>query len=59
MRRLVHALFSEDGNTAVEYAVMLCMIILVLLGSVSLLGGHTYGIWTGIQSSLTSSAALH
>ena len=44
-RRIFHAvstfLTEEDGPTAVEYAVMLALIFLAVVGSVGLLGGVT------------------
>jgi Flp pilus assembly pilin Flp len=59
MKRLARILLAEDGVTTVEYAVMLAMIILVLLTSVALLGDRANGMWSGIQTSLTSNGALN
>jgi Flp pilus assembly pilin Flp len=59
MKRLLHALTREDGVTVVEYGVMLAMIAMVLLGSVALLGDKTAGMWSGIQTGLTTSGALN
>jgi len=59
MKRLFHTLRDEDGVTMVEYGVMLALIALVLLGSVALVGDKTAGLWSGIQSSLTTSGALN
>ncbi len=39
-KRLVHFLRSEDGPTAVEYAVMLSLIIVVCLVAVTALGSN-------------------
>ena len=41
MKRIGTFLASEDGPTAVEYAVMLALIIIVCVGAVELLGGNT------------------
>jgi len=38
-RHLVRFLKAEDGPTAVEYAVMLALIIVVCLGAITALGG--------------------
>jgi len=38
LRRLLH---SEDGPTAVEYAVMIALIVIVCIGSVRSMGGQT------------------
>ncbi len=40
LRRL---LLDEDGPTAVEYAVMLALIVIVCIGSISLFGDQTAG----------------
>jgi pilus assembly protein Flp/PilA len=37
---LVNFVKSEDGPTAVEYAVMLALIIVVCIGAVTALGGN-------------------
>ncbi len=50
MKRIGTFLASEDGPTAVEYAVMLALIIIVCVGAVELLGGRT-------NASLTDTAA--
>jgi pilus assembly protein Flp/PilA len=59
MKRLLRGLIDDDGATAVEYGVMLGLILLALLSSVALVGGKSNGMWSGIQSTLTSSNALH
>jgi len=38
---LVRFVAAEDGPTAVEYAVMLALIIVVCVGAISTLGGNT------------------
>jgi Flp pilus assembly pilin Flp len=43
---------SEDGNTAVEYALMLGVICGVMLTSVRMLGNSTVGTLTQIAQSL-------
>jgi Flp pilus assembly pilin Flp len=58
MRRLLRALRDEQAVTTVEYAVLLALILLVLLGSAALLGEHGNGMWTSIHSNLTESGAL-
>ena len=40
-QRVLRFLGSEDGPTAVEYAVMLAMIIIVCAGAVQVLGVNT------------------
>lgn len=41
MSALLHFLKSEDGPTAVEYAVMLALILLAIMGSVKVLQTRT------------------
>jgi Flp pilus assembly pilin Flp len=59
MKRLARILLAEDGVTVVEYTVMLAMIVLLLLTSVALLGDRANGVWSGIQTSLTTNGALN
>ncbi len=44
---------EEEGTTAVEYAVMLAMILMVTIGAVGAVGGQSGGMWGGIESELT------
>lgn len=37
---------NEDGPTAVEYAVMLAMILMMVIGTVRQIGSTSGGIWT-------------
>lgn len=50
-RRVVtqlRSLIREDtGATAVEYAVMLALIILVMIGTIGQFGSETHGLWSG------------
>ncbi len=45
-KNLVKFVKAEDGPTAVEYAVMLALIIVVCIGAVTTLGGGTKGTFT-------------
>jgi len=40
MRSLIRFLQAEDGPTAVEYAVMLALIIVVCIGAITTLGNN-------------------
>ena len=44
---------SEEGPTAVEYAVLLAMILVVAVSSIAVFGGASGGMWGGIQTSLS------
>ena len=43
---------SDDGATAVEYSVMLALIIVVCIGAVSNLGSSNGGLWGGNSDTL-------
>lgn len=46
-------LVSEDGPTAVEYAVMLALIIVVCLTAISAVGTNASGKFTEVSNKLT------
>lgn len=54
MTRLLRLLRDEDAATAVEYAVMLALILLVAIASISALGTQSGGMWGGIDNDLTA-----
>ena len=45
---------DESGPTAVEYAVMLALIIVVCLAAISFVGGRTSQVFSTVGSSLAS-----
>jgi pilus assembly protein Flp/PilA len=49
-KTLVRFLAAEDGPTAVEYAVMLALIIVVCVGAVTTVGGKTGSSFTNTGS---------
>ena len=51
MRRF---LASEDGPTAVEYAVMLALIVIVCLTAIQSVGTNAKTTFTNVANSLTS-----
>lgn len=53
--RVVRFLKSEDGPTAVEYAVMLALILVVCITIVTSLGTNVSGTFSKVNSSLSSS----
>ena len=59
LRRLVRdvsqLLRGESGPTAVEYAVMLALIIGVCIGAIGLFGTSASGSWQDTSSKLSSS----
>jgi pilus assembly protein Flp/PilA len=46
---------NEDGPTAVEYAVMLALIIVICLGAVSTLGAKSSGTFTSVGKTIGAS----
>ncbi len=43
---------AEDGPTAVEYAVMLSLIVVVCLNAITLIGSHAAGVFSKVANSL-------
>jgi pilus assembly protein Flp/PilA len=54
-----HLLRNEDGATAVEYAVMLAMILMAVVGAIGSVGAETGGMWSGIMTRLTAVGFFH
>ena len=51
-----HFLKSEDGPTAVEYAVMLALIIVVCLTAISAIGTNASSTFNKVSQSLSASS---
>jgi pilus assembly protein Flp/PilA len=47
---------SEEGPTAVEYAVMLSLIIVVCVGAITTLGSNTNKTFTSAGKAITASS---
>jgi len=54
MKRLRRFLRLQEGATAVEYAVMLALILMIAIGAIALLGQQTSASWTNSKNSLQS-----
>jgi pilus assembly protein Flp/PilA len=54
LRFLRNLLVNDSGTTAVEYAVMLAMILMVIIGSVVFFGNAQNGSWGRINNNLTA-----
>lgn len=54
MRRCLNFLRDQDGATAVEYAVLLALILLAIITSVQAVGSQSGGMWGSTKSSLDS-----
>ena len=53
-RKIQTFLIDESGPTAVEYAVMLALIIAVCVASVATMGGAVSNLWVGNNDSINS-----
>ena len=49
-------LVSEDGPTAVEYAVMLALIVIVCLTAIRSVGTNAAGTFTNVAGQLTTAS---
>jgi pilus assembly protein Flp/PilA len=52
MRRIRYFLWNDDGATAVEYAVMLAMILLSIIAAIGTVGAQAGGMWGNNQTQL-------
>ena len=52
VRLLLDFLRGEDGPTAVEYAVMLALIIVVCIAAIGLLGSNANNTFTGVGNAI-------
>ena len=58
LKKVQHFLVSEDGPTAVEYAVMLALIIVVCLAAIGTLGQYANTTFTNAASQLNDKASV-
>ena len=54
MDRFLRFLREEDGPTAVEYAVLLAMILLTCVSAVALVGQESASLWSDNEEGLQS-----
>lgn len=52
MRLITRLLCEEEAATAVEYAVMLALILMAALGAVTTVGSETADLWGGNDAKL-------
>ena len=55
LAKILRFLSSEDGPTAVEYAVMLALIVVVCITVIQSLGTSISGTFSSVQSSIAGS----
>ncbi len=56
-RQFVEFMAREDGPTAVEYAVMLALIIVVCLAAITTLGQNANSTFTSVGNAIGSSSS--
>jgi pilus assembly protein Flp/PilA len=54
---LVNFLKNEDGPTAVEYAVMLALIIVVCIGAISALGSNASNTFNYVATTVSTTSS--
>ena len=53
MRELMHALWKEEqGQDIAEYAVMLAVILVIVVGTIRLVGSSSNNVFSNVSSSL-------
>ena len=53
MRSLLHRLWAdEQGQDIAEYAVMLAVILVIVVGTVRLIGGNANNVFSSVASSV-------
>ena len=57
LRPIIRFLKKEDGPTAVEYAVMLALIIVVCIIAITALGSNASGTFNYVSTQVSSPAA--
>ncbi len=57
LKSLVNFLKREDGPTAVEYAVMLALIIVVCITAITALGSNANKTFTNVGNTIGSTAS--
>jgi pilus assembly protein Flp/PilA len=57
MKKFIEFLKKEDGPTAVEYAVMLALIIVVCLTTIAAVGTNANSTFSSVSAKLTSTAS--
>ncbi len=54
MNRFLRFIRDEEGTAAVEYAVMLAMILLSVIGAITSVGTSNGGMWGNVGTKLTA-----
>lgn len=54
MAAFIRFLRADDAATAVEYAVMLALVLVAIISAIGAVGSQAGGWWGGIQTNLNS-----
>jgi len=54
MMRIRNFLLDQEAATAVEYAVMLALVLMVIFASIAVLGSNTRQSWNNMNGDLNS-----
>jgi Flp pilus assembly pilin Flp len=55
MLRLLHQLYvADEGQDVAEYAVMLAVVLIIVIGTVKLIAGNANNVFSGVASSIAS-----
>ena len=57
MKKFIEFLKKEDGPTAVEYAVMLALIIVVCLTTIAAVGTNANSTFSSVSAKLTATSS--
>lgn len=53
MSKYLHSLWSEEqGQDVAEYAVMLAVILVIVVGTIRLIGGNANNVFSSVASSI-------
>jgi len=52
MKMLLKFIREEEAATAVEYAIMLALILVTIIGAISAVGAESGGMWGGIDTDM-------
>jgi pilus assembly protein Flp/PilA len=55
LKKIYRFLAADDGPTAVEYAVMLALIIVICLAAIEAVGTSTNGVFNNMANSISAS----
>lgn len=59
MKHLIRLLRDDEAATSVEYAVMLALILVAVIGAIAQVGEASGGMWGGIRDDLIEFGVGH